>query len=123
MAAAFLAWAVWIALKPRDWQNWLGFSHDAYFKTGQSYAFFSGPAPVIVATLGLSGIIVTLLRHVNCHVDGCPRISRHKIANGEYGVCGKHWREVTDHDADHKFTVAHLREHHRAHLRATGRGT
>lgn len=122
-AAAAAALAAWIALYPRDWQNWLGFSHQAYFQTGQSYAFFSGIGPVFIGALGLTGILVTLLRHLNCHVDGCPRINRHKVANGEYGVCGRHWREITGHPADHRFTVAHLRERHHLYLgKQRGRG-
>jgi hypothetical protein len=113
--------AVWIALYPSDWQFWLGFSRKAYFVTGQNYAFASGVGPMLLTAIGLSTIITGLWRHLNCHTSGCPRIVRHKIANGEYGVCGRHWREINGHPEGHKFTVGHLREHHHAHLRATGR--
>lgn len=115
LAAAGLA--VWIGLYPDDWRNWLGFSKAAYFTNGQNYAFYSGVGPMILTAIGLSTIIGGLWRHVNCHTDGCPRIVRHKIANGEYGVCGRHWREINGHPQDHKFTIEHLREHHRAHGR------
>lgn len=113
--------AIWMALKPDNWMNWLGFSNYAYFKSGVVYAFLSGLGPCLVGLLGAGTIIVTLLRHLNCHVDGCPGIIRHKVANGEYGVCGRHWREMNGHPADHKFTLDHIRDHHHAHLKATGR--
>jgi hypothetical protein len=119
LAAAALA--VWMGLYPVDWQTWLGFTKAAYFTTGQNYAFYSGFGPMLVTSLGLSTIVAGLFKHLNCHVDSCPRISRHKIAGGEYGVCGRHWREINRQPEDHKFTVAHLRDHHLAHLRATGR--
>lgn len=120
LGAALIAFGIWVSLKPRDWQNWLGFSHQAYFVTGQSYAFFSGPLGPILTALGLGTIISTLLRHLNCHVEGCPRLNRHKVAHGEYGVCGRHWREIEGHARDHKFTVEHIRERHHRHLKATG---
>lgn len=112
--------AVWIGLYPSDWQNWLGFSKAAYFTNGQNYAFASGIGPMLLTTLGMSTIISTMFRSLNCHVSGCPRLVKHKIANGEYGVCRKHWHEINGHPADHKFTVEHLRTHHHAHLRAMG---
>lgn len=121
VGAALIGLGIWIGLKPADWQGWLGFSHNAYFVTGQSYAFVSGIGPMLLTSLGLGTIISGLWRHLNCHTDGCPRIVRHKIAGGEYGVCSRHWREINNHPVDHKFTIAHLREHHHKHLRATGR--
>ena len=122
--AALIGLAAWMGLRPADWQNWLGFSHYAYFTGGQSgmvYALYSGVLPCILTTLGLGTIISGLFQHLNCHAAGCPRISRHKIAGGEYGVCGRHWREINHLPADHKFTIGHLREHHHAHLKAAGR--
>lgn len=112
--------AVWIGLYPADWQNWLGFSKAAYFQNGQNYAFFSGIGPVLLTAIGLSTIITTLIHTLNCHVHGCPWLVRHKVANGEYGVCRKHWREINGHPKDHRFTVDHLRQRHHAHLKATG---
>lgn len=114
--------AIWIGLYPSDWQFWLGFSKAAYFTTGQNYALFSGFGAMAMTGLGLASVVITLIRHLNCHVDGCPRISRHKIADGEYGVCGRHWRQVNDHPDDHRYTVEHLRERHRAHRERRGQG-
>lgn len=121
IAAALISVGVWMALKPTDWQNWLGFSQYAYFKGGVNYALFSGFMPCLLTLLGLGTIISGLLSHLNCHVDGCPWVVRHKVANGEYGVCGKHWREINGHAKDHKFTVEHIRVHHHRHLAATRR--
>ena len=109
--------AIWMGLYPADWQQWLGFSKAAYFTEGQNYAFASGVGPMLLTAVGLSTIIAGLFRHLNCHVDSCWRVNRHKIAGGEYGVCGKHWRQINGHPDDHKFTVAHLKERH---LKATG---
>lgn len=120
VAAALVAVGIWMGLKPTDWQNWLGFSHNAYFVTGVNYALYSGFLPCLLTTIGLSTIIGGLWHHLNCHVDGCPLIVRHKIAGGEYGVCGKHWRVVNGH-GDEPHTVEHIRDHHHRHLRATGR--
>jgi hypothetical protein len=121
VALALTGLGVWMGLKPEDWQNWLGFSRAAYFVTGQNYALLSGFMPCFVTALGLGTLISGAWHHVNCHADGCPRIVRHKIAGGEYGVCGRHWREINHLPPDHKLTVEHLRDHHHAHLRATGR--
>lgn len=112
---------IWIGLYPVDWQNWLGFSHNAYFTWGQNYAFTSGPGPMMETGIGLSTIIGGLWHHLNCHTAGCPRIVRHKIAGGEYGVCGRHWRQISGHGEKHRFTIEHLRDRHEAHLRSGGR--
>jgi hypothetical protein len=118
-----VGFGLWMGFYPVDWQNWLGFSKDAYFVTGQNYAFLSGLGPCLITGLGLSTLVLGLWHHLNCHTDGCPRIVRHKIANGEYGVCGRHWREINGHTPGEKYTVTHLRDRHREHLRATGRSS
>jgi hypothetical protein len=119
-AVLLVGLGLWMWLKPTDWQNWLGFSHNAYFVWGTNYALFSGFLPCTETGVGLSTIIIGFWHHVNCHVDGCPLIVRHKIANGEYGVCGRHWREINGH-GDEPHTVEHIRAHHHRHLAATGR--
>ena len=124
VGVALVVLGVWIGLKPDAWMNWLGFSHYAYFvggNSGMTYALYSGVLPCMLTTIGLGTIISGLFQHLNCHVHGCPRIVRHKIANGEYGVCSKHWRQINHLPDDHRFTIEHLRDHHHAHLRATGR--
>lgn len=121
IGAALVALGIWMGLYPTDWTNWLGFSKNAYFVYGTSYAALSGIVPVLVTSIGLVTVISGLWHAVNCHTAGCPRIVRHKIAGGEYGVCSRHWREINHLPADHKFTVEHIRDHHHKHLRATGR--
>lgn len=111
----------WMSLYPDDWENWLGFSRYDYFTAGTNYAFASGPGPMILTAAGLSTIIAGLWHHTNCHTAGCPWIVRHKIAGGEYGVCGRCWRKIHGIPSEHKFTIEHLREHHIGHLKATGR--
>lgn len=123
-AAVVLALAglvLWVSLYPDNWENWLGFSRYDYFTAGTNYAFTSGPGPMILTAVGLGSIIGGLWHHLNCHTVGCPRIVRHKIAGGEYGVCGLHWRQIHGQPRGHKMSVEHLREHHHAHLRAAGR--
>lgn len=116
-----LGLGLWMGFYPADWQNWLGFSHAAYFKTGQNYALLSGFMPCFVTALGLSTLIAGAWHAVNCHTDGCPRIVRHKIAGGEHGVCSRCWRRINHLPPGHKFTIGHLRDHHQAHLKAAGR--
>jgi len=91
--AAAAALAAWIGLAPGAWQDWLGFSHAAYFTTGQNYAFFSGFGAWLSSTLGLSAIILTLWHHINCRADGCPRIGHYPDSRG-LKWC---WRHHPDH--------------------------
>jgi hypothetical protein len=79
---AVIGMGLWFALYPVDWQNWLGFSKDAYFTLGQNYAFLSGFGPCLITGLGLSTLIAGGWHHLNCHEDGCPRIGRHHV-NGQ----------------------------------------
>jgi hypothetical protein len=123
---AVAAAAAWMALYPVDWQNWLGFSRNAYFTTGQNYAFFSGFGAWLSSTLGLSAIAVTLWRHLNCHADGCLRIGRYPVAGGAYKVCRRHHEHVTG--RPHKLTadalraahIMHTELLHAGHIRGTG---
>lgn len=110
LAAAGLA--VWIALYPDDWQFWLGFNQKAYFTTGQNYAFFSGFGAMMMTALGLSTIIVTMIRHFNCHVRGCPRMGKFPVADGQYKVCRKHHGEVTGHPHHLSVEFLHHLHHH-----------
>lgn len=123
LAAALIVLSLlaWMIALPDDWENWLGFSRYDYFTAGTNYAFASGPGPMILtASLG-STVIAGLWHHLNCHTAGCPRIVRHKISGGEYGVCARCWRQIHGVPAGHKFTIEHLRAHHQAHLKASGR--
>lgn len=70
---------LWMGFYPTDWQNWLGFSHNAYFIYGTNYAFTSGPGPMMLTAAGMSTIISGLWHAKNCHADGCWRIGRHHV--------------------------------------------
>lgn len=124
---ALIGLGIWMGLYPTDWMGWFGFSKIAYFQGPShptdfmAYALFSGVLPCAETAIGLGTIISGLFHTLNCHVSGCPRINRHKVAGGEYGVCSRHWREINHLPRDHKFTIDHLREHHHRHLAATGR--
>ncbi|MHB1954996.1 MAG: hypothetical protein ACYCOU_14765 [Sulfobacillus sp.] len=95
--------AVWIGLYPQDWQNWLGFSHAAYFTTGQNYALYSGFLPVLITSLGLSTIVTGLWHGLNCHEPGCWRIGKHKVN-------GTPWCSVHQADARPQATAEEILE-------------
>jgi hypothetical protein len=81
-----------LVLLPADWQNWLGFSRAAYFTNGQNYAFYSGIGPMLLtASLG-SGVLVTMWHSLNCHKEGCWRVSRHKVNGSPW--CNLHHEEA-----------------------------
>lgn len=72
--------------------NYHGVNHFLGIDTQASdnYDFFSGSGPVFVTLIGYTGIIITFIRHVNCHVDGCPRLGRYPLAGGKFKVCTRH---------------------------------
>jgi hypothetical protein len=71
--ATFLVTPLWDALR---W-TW----HDP-----DGYSIISGP----LADITLLGGAYAIYRHHNCHVSGCPRIGRHKVAGTDYVVCRRH---------------------------------
>jgi hypothetical protein len=101
----------WFALSPVDWQNWLGFSRAAYFTLGTNYAFFSGPGPFLVTTLGLSTIVAGLWHHLNCRATGCGRVGTHPDSRGVKWC----WRHHPDHQGQ-KPTTEMLHRLHFEHL-------
>jgi hypothetical protein len=70
---------------------------------GPIYLFWSGFA----GDLGLLGASYAVLRKHNCHVQGCPRVGRHKVAGTEWVVCSRH-------HPDDKPTAAQVAEQHAA---------
>lgn len=103
MAVTGTCWALW----------YHGMAHliGIDSQSTQFYAFYSGFGTWILAAAGYTGIIITLVHHLNCHVDGCLRVGKFPVADGQYKVCGKHHREVTGHPK--KLTVDFL--HHLHH--------
>jgi hypothetical protein len=64
--------------------------HFLGWDTQQSdnYDAFSGSLPVMVTILGMSTIITGMWHHVNCHMDGCYRIGKHKVNGTPW--CSRH---------------------------------
>lgn len=81
----------------------------------QFYAFFSGFGTWVLALAGYSGLVITLLRALNCHEVSCWRIGRFPVAGGRYKVCGRHHGDITGHHPRH-LTVQFLRAVHERHV-------
>lgn len=70
----------------------LGVEHALGIDTQMSknYDSVSGYLPIIVTSLGFSGLLATAWHHLNCHEKGCWRIARFPIAGGSFKTCRKH---------------------------------
>lgn len=84
----------------------------------QEYDFVSGVGPMIITAVGYTGVIASIVHHLNCHVDTCPRIGRYPLAGGEFRVCRRHLPD--DHPARQKLTAHHIHLAHREHLARSG---
>jgi len=113
-AAAVIA----IGLFPRGFNHFIGIDTQS----SDNYAFFSGFGAWLSSTLGLTTIIVTMYKHLNCHADQCMRIGRFPVAGGAYKVCRHHHEHVTG--RTHKLTADAIRAAHILHqeLMHTGQG-
>jgi len=89
VATLFVAGALWLT-KLLDVQHALGMDTQ----TTKAYASVSGTLPMVVTTLGFSGLLVTAWHHLNCHQDGCPRPGRFPVVGGKYKVCRRHRDEI-----------------------------
>jgi hypothetical protein len=63
---------------------------------------------------GMITLVIGFWRHVNCHVDGCYRIGRHKMAGGKYVLCTKCLKSDPEHPDE--VTREHVHAAHRQHL-------
>lgn len=61
-------------------------------QTTHNYASASGSAPMMIALLGYSGLLVSVWRRINCADPGCPRVGRHPDAAGRHW-CDRHHPE------------------------------
>jgi hypothetical protein len=68
----------------------IGVGHGGQANTAYSFWSGFGSDLQIMAAVGL------YVRHVNCHVKGCPRVGKHQIDGTPYKVCHKHHPEVPD---------------------------
>lgn len=84
--------------------NWYTF-----FFSGDNwwYNFWSG----FGGDLLYVGILYSLYRKFNCHIQHCPRIGLHKVKNTPYVLCRKH------HPATPKGSVSLKHVHHLYKLR------
>lgn len=69
--------------------NWFNVQRQLGIDTqqSQSYDFVSGVGPMLIASLGFSGVLVGVWHHVNCHADGCWRPGRFSVADGAFKLC------------------------------------
>lgn len=104
LAAGFIEASLWIA-------QTLGLQHALGMdtQTSHNYAAVSGVLPILVATLGFSGAIISVWRHVNCHVEGCPRVGRYAVEGTPYKVCKPHHPVVPDAVTAEHVADAHAR--------------
>lgn len=69
--------------------NWLGHILGLDNLSGAWYGFWSGFAGDI-SQIAILGGLYSMWRKHNCHVKGCPRVGRHKVAGTEWVVCRRH---------------------------------
>ena len=69
-----------------DVGNWIYHAFRWTWHDPDGYNFVSGP----LADITLIGGGIALLRHHNCHVRGCWRLAKHKVAGTDYIVCRHH---------------------------------
>lgn len=107
LAAMFAELFMWVT-------GVLHVQHDLGIDTqaSKNYDSVSGYLPIIVTTMGFSGIIVTAWRHLNCHKDGCWRIAKYPVAGGKYKVCKIH---SPDKNVQEGLTDQHLLTAHESH--------
>ena len=80
-----------------DTQRWFYLYTGANNPTGSWYGFWSGFGGAIPDFL-LIGSLITLYRHHNCHVKGCPRIGK-PVDGTPYLACPTHHPA---HHGDHR---------------------
>jgi hypothetical protein len=72
------------------------------------YGFWSGFAGDLTI---FAGIVFWYRKHA-CHDHACLRLGKHELANGEFVVCRKHYRQATDTHPDQKITIQHIAKIH-----------
>ena len=79
--------------------------------TSPMYQLWSGFLPALMV-LSLLGSLTAVLRSMNCHVSGCPRIGRYRVAGGRFRVCARHHPDERLHGTvTHAHVIAAHREH------------
>lgn len=95
--------------------SWLGWFKDltgAWNPSGPTYNLWSGFIPCM-ALLSFAGGAIAHFRHVNCHIKGCWRVSRHdyEMKGATYRLCRVHHPAV---DEGARPSAADFAAHHAA---------
>jgi hypothetical protein len=69
--------------------HWLAYWTGLTNGSGPRYLWWSGIGSDI-GEVALLGGLIQIYRHTTCHVQGCYRIGRHKVAGTEHVTCRKH---------------------------------
>lgn len=88
--------------------HWLAIHIGAENESGVYYGFWSGFGSDLGEVAIVTGI-VSLYRHHNCHVKGCPRLAKYEVLGTPYKVCLKHHPAI-----DEKPTAEVVKETHKA---------
>jgi hypothetical protein len=59
-------------------------------QSSKNYDLVSGVLPALITSLGFSGLVVTMVKHINCEQPGCWRIGHRHPDHGR-PVCRKHY--------------------------------
>lgn len=110
--AAVASWAGWA------WEHPLAHFLGIDTQQSQNYDFVSGVGPMIIAAMGFSGALATMVHHVNCHAPGCWRVGKYPLAGGQWKVCRWHHpdEEVRTGRGD---LLAYMWRQHQAHRQLT----
>lgn len=106
-AAGVVVALIWIA-------GVLGVQHALGIDTqvSKNYDSVSGYLPIIVTSLGFSGLLATAWHHLNCHQKGCWRIARFPTAGGRFKTCRQHNPDPQVREGP---TATHLQRAHDEH--------
>ena len=80
-------------------------------QTTENYAFVSGIGPIVITTLGFSGLLVTAWKHWNCHEPGCWRHGKYELSSG-VKACDIHNPDLDKRPQNERGLVHQLHEAH-----------
>jgi hypothetical protein len=69
--------------------HWLAVHTGTVDEAGPYYGFWSGFGSDLGEVAIVGGLLSVYRRH-NCHVHGCWRVGRHKVAGTDHVVCRRH---------------------------------
>jgi hypothetical protein len=110
--ALFIAAVVAVCVFDRAVLHFLGWDGQ----TSDNYAAWSGSVPAIATILGMSTVVGTLWRNINCRAPGCARLGHYHDSRGVKWC----WRHHPDHDGQ-KPTLEMLHRLHFEHRNRTAK--